>query len=218
MFLICANWQRQREVKLWVACCSFTTVYQCIGKKWFENVIPNDTLSAFRYDNSDIATVLTFFLSSVWLLTGAYLSDVWSQFLINDGEIWYLSTISIILGWKTKPTSLMAPLGNFGLPVVAARHTNPILWKRLLAQSVFSKSIHLSCSSLLYSIKAFAVAIATTLLLIPLFVTYASTPSPCYQFHYQEVEVNRLFSSTTPHSWTTLEDISILTCTWHGML
>ena len=181
-------------------------------------MIPNDTVSAFRYDNSDIATVLTFFLSSVWLLTGAYLSDVWSQFLINDGEIWYLSTISIILGWKTKPTSLMAPLGNFGLPVVAARHTNPILWKRLLAQSVFSKSIHLSCSSLLYSIKAFAVAIATTLLLIPLFVTYASTPSPCYQFHYQEVEVNRLFSSTIPHSWTTLEDISILTCTWYGML
>ena len=32
-----------------------------IGKKWFENVIPNLAIGAFRYDNPEIATVLTFF-------------------------------------------------------------------------------------------------------------------------------------------------------------
>ena len=36
-----------------------------IGKKWFENVIPNLAISAFWYDNPEIATLLTFFLSSV---------------------------------------------------------------------------------------------------------------------------------------------------------
>ena len=41
----------------------------------------------------------------------------------------------------------MAPSGIFHLPVVAARLSNPILRKRLQAYSVFSKSIHLRCSS-----------------------------------------------------------------------
>ena len=50
---------------------------------------------------------------------------------------------------------------NLGLPVVAARLTNLILRKRLLIHSIFSKSIHLRCSSLLCSIKAFAVVMIT---------------------------------------------------------
>ena len=49
----------------------------------------------------------------------------------------------------------MVSSGIFGLPVVAAGLTNPIPWKRLLVYPVFSKSIHLRCSSLLYSIKLF---------------------------------------------------------------
>ena len=76
-----------------------------------------------------------------------FLSSVWSKFMINGGGIWYLWTISIILWWKSKPASLMAPSGIFHLPVVAARLSNPILRKRLQAHSVFSKSIHLRCSS-----------------------------------------------------------------------
>ena len=67
--------------------------------------------------------------------------------MINDGGIWYLSTISIMLWWKRKPASLMAPSGIFRLPVVVARLSNPILWKRLQVHWVFSKSIHLRCSS-----------------------------------------------------------------------
>ena len=112
---------------------------------------------------------LTFFLSSVWLLTDAYLSRVWSKFMISDAGIWYQSAISIILWWKRKPAFLMALSGIFGLPVVAARLTNLILQKRLLAHSIFSKSIHLRCSYLLCSVKVFAVAMATTLFTMPPF-------------------------------------------------
>ena len=61
----------------------------------------------------------------------------------------------------------MAPSGIFDLPVVAAHLTETILRKRLLAYSVFSESVHLRCSSLLCSIKAFAVAMATMLFTIP---------------------------------------------------
>ena len=63
----------------------------------------------------------------------------------------------------------MALSAIFGLLVVAARLTNPIRRKRLLAHSVFSKSIRLGCSSLLCLIKAFAVAMATTVFTIPPF-------------------------------------------------
>ena len=65
----------------------------------------------------------------------------------------------------------------------------------------------------LFNQGIFAAARATTLFTISPFVTYESNPTPSYQFHYQETEVGRLFSSTAPHPWAALEDLSILTRT-----
>ena len=150
----------------------FPPYINCIGRKVLEKVIPNVAVSDFLYVIPKMPTCSEPFSARVWLVTGAYFSGVWSKFIISESGIVFSSTKSTIWWKKRILASFFCAFWNVWSPCCSCPFykTHPL--KRLFVQDEFSKSRSFKCSRLLLSIKAFAVATATTLLTIPPFFRY----------------------------------------------
>ena len=104
------------------------------------------------------------FLAIVVLPMETYFELVLSRFSTNDEGIWNFSTLLTISCKNVTSASFFAPAGISTFPVVAARLTNPIRWKRPLAKVQVQNCTWLSsCSGCLWT-KVSATAVTTAVL------------------------------------------------------